>query len=660
MTEGKTGLRLRILAGLVAFLFAALTARLWFLQVLAADDYRRQAQRNGVQVVPEEARRGRVLDRRGRELVTNRMSLLVTIDRSEVSEDELEPLLFELASELGVEVSTLLERYRDDRYDPFSRVPVAADLEPEVAFRIAEDHLRFEGVEVRSVPVREYAADQLLAELAGVRGNGPYPGERLGVHLLGYAGEISPEELEQAEFAGYEAGDRVGKSGIERRYEPDLRGTDGSRALQVNVQGRVLRELERVPPIPGNDVVLSIDAETQALVEESLRLGVTQARAYPNLLPAVAGAAVVMDPNNGQVLALASFPNYEPSLFLGPLPKRKLEELQSDARHRPLFNRAIAGQYNPASTFKPFMALSAMHDGIRVAGRPVSPSSFLPCPGYYIARTDRGVNDHRFYNWEPFDHGYISLQRSLVESCDTTFYPMGDEYWRIWRDSDGRREPLQRNLRLLGFGRPTLIDLPYEQTGVVPDNDWKRAFVRRFGGDPIWYPGDMINMSIGAGDMLVTPLQAAVAYSAVANGGTVYAPRVALRVQEPDGDLVRRIRPRVVGHLPFSLPDLAFVRQALRGVVGEDGTAASAFAGFPLHRVPVGGKTGTADPKANDREDHSWFAAMAPVDEPRYVVVAIVEEAGFGSVTAAPVVRRILEGLFDLPIADLHLGEAAD
>jgi penicillin-binding protein 2 len=167
-------------------------------------------------------------------------------------------------------------------------------------------------------------------------------------------------------------------------------------------------------------------------------------------------------------------------------------------------------------------------------------------------------------------------------------------------------------------------------------------------------------MSIGAGDMLVTPLQMAVAYSAVANGGTVYAPRVALRVQEPDGDVVRRIRPRVMGHLPFSLPDLGFVREALRGVVGEDGTAASAFAGFPFHRVSVGGKTGTADPKANNREDHSWFAAMAPVNDPQYVVVVIVEEAGFGSVTAAPVVRRILEGLFDLPITDLHLGEAAD
>jgi penicillin-binding protein 2 len=645
MTEGKTGHRIRILAGLVVFLFAALITRLWFLQVLAAEENRERAERNRVRLVPEQAQRGRILDRRGTVLVDNRQSLVVTVNRDEV--EDTDQLLFNLQQLLGIPVERLLERMSGLNYLPFTPIPVALDVTLEQAFQIEEFPSRFPGVDVKRIPVREYPLDQSA------------------VHLLGYTGEISQEELDDPAFAGYDPGDRIGQSGVERSYEEFLRGIDGYQKLQINAQGRNLGPLgPRTPPIPGDDVVLSIDTEVQQLTEESLALGIAAARDYlesSGYLRATGGAAVVLDPNTGQVLAMTSFPEYDPKQFLGRVTDRELRELNSPARHFPLINRAIQADYSPASTFKPFIALSALKRRIDIGGNVVTTQGIYPCPATWVAPTD---DQTVFGNWNPLDSGFMPLSRALAESCDTVFYPMGFNFWQLYDPNDAEPdEPLQEDLRLFGFDKPTLVDIPYEHSGRIPDAAWKREFHKADPTNPnaIWYPGDVVNMTIGQGDALVTPLQMAVAYSAIANGGTVYAPHVVLRIQEPDGDVIRRIRPQVTGTLEgFTPRQLRYVRDALQGVVKDGGTATSAFAGFPLNEIPVAGKTGTTESNVAGRQSDSWFVAMAPANDPQYVVVAVVEQGGHGSTTAAPVVRRILEGLFGLTTSDLTTGVGTD
>jgi penicillin-binding protein 2 len=638
VTEGKTGQRLKILAGLVVFLFATLTTRLWFLQVLASESLRQEADENRIRLIPEPARRGRILDRSGNVLVGNRLSLVVMVNRQRVeAQDAADQVLFELQQVLETDIDVLLDRYNDTRFYSFTPIPIAVDVPKEAAFQIAEYPDRFPGVEVVEVPVREY----------------PY-GE-MAVHLLGHTGEISEEELAEPEFSppAYGPGDRLGKSGVERSYESALRGEDGVRKFQINSSGRLLDEIGSTEPVPGDDVVLSIDAEIQSLAEESLGLGIQAARS--NGFRAPAGAVVVMDPNTGQLLAMTSLPSYDPTIFLGRVTEQDLRELNS--RNDPQLNRAMQAVYAPASTFKPFIALSALKRRVDIGGNVVDTERIYPCPATWTSPTDE---DSVFGNWRPVDSGFLSMARALAESCDTVFYPIGHNFWERYRDFG--REPLQDDLRLFGFDQPTLVDLPYEASGRIPDSDWKRDFV----ADPddpnyIWYPGDVINMSIGQGDALVTPLQMAVAYSAIANGGTVYVPHLALRVQEPGGDVLRRIEPQVAGRLRgFTQRQLGYIRDALQGVVQGGGTAALAFSGFPLSQIPLAAKTGTTESNVVGRQSDSWFAAMAPADDPQYVVVAIVEQAGHGSSTAAPVVRRILEGLFGLETSDVRFGEATD
>lgn len=643
MSEGRTGVRLKALAAIVAVMFASLGTRLWFLQVLAADEYRERARENRVRLIEVPAPRGRILDRRGELLVGNRQSLAITINRQEVTGAELEQVLFRLSELLEVPVETLVKRLADPHYYPFAPVPVAFDVPEELAFYVAERAGEFPGVGTMQVPVRTYPRGTLAA------------------HVLGYLGAIAPEQLDDPEFGGYEPNDLVGQSGAEQTYEQDLRGEEGVRKLLVNAAGKVIDQIgPGQEPVPGHDVVLSIDARIQALAEESLALGQRAARTVYDSetrrpLRANGGAVVVMNPRNGQILAMVSSPGYDPRLFLDRLTQAELDRLNNPAANRPLLNRAVQGEYPPGSAFKPFVALSAMTAGI------ASPAGAYNCSAEYTAPGDESGTV--FHNWTDRDLGFMTLERALVLSCDTVFYQFGWDFWVRYFHSgpEGRRdEPFQDRLREFGFGQPTNADVPFERGGRIPDAEWKREIHERYPelfpfGD--WFPGDYINMTIGQGDTLVTPLQLAVAYSALANGGTLWAPRVALRVQEPDGEVVRRIRPQEVARLPFTRGQLSYVLRAL-AQVPVSGTAREAFLGFPLAQVPVAGKTGTAE--VRPYQDYSWFAAIAPADDPRYVIVALVEQGGHGSTTAAPVVRRILEGLFGLPLSSLTPGGETD
>ena len=628
MTELRTGFRLRVLAALVVFMFAALTTRLWFLQVLASERYRHEATNNYVRLVDVPAPRGRILDDQGNVLVGNRESLVVTVNRQEAG-DRLEQVLYELSKILRVPVKVLVQRVDDPAYYSYSPVPVAVGVSDRVDYYISEYRDRFPGVEVVKTPVRDY------------------PDGSLGAHVLGYLGQIQPNQLKDPAFAGYQPGDRIGVAGVEAVYEHYLRGTEGVVKYRVNSAGANLGEIGSLAPRSGDDVVLTLDAKVQRLAEESLSLGLTYARGIVDSSTgkhylANAGAVIVMDPATGAIKALASNPTFDPSFFTQPHSQAEYNHQFGPATGDPLFDRAIQGQYPPGSTFKPFVLLSALHRGL------VSTAQGYSCPAYWAVPED--PLHEVFNNWTTANLGTMSLAQALWDSCDTIFYPIGYDYWRLYYPpTNPPHLPLEQDLGATGFGAPTNIDIPFEQEGRIPDPQWKADIHQRYPTtfpDGKWFPGDFINMSIGQGDTLVTPLQIAQAYSAIMNGGRMCVPHVGLRVQTASGHLVRRIPNDCRRRLPFTQAQLEYVRQALTQVP-RVGTASYAFQGFPFSRVWIAGKTGTA--QVTGKQDFSWFAAMTSAQGKQYVVVALVEQGGHGSTTAAPIVRRVVEGLYGLP-----------
>jgi penicillin-binding protein 2 len=641
VTENRVRTRMKVLAGLVVFMFAALTTRLWFLQVLATDQFVQEANQNQVRLVPIDPLRGEIKDRNGHLLVGNRASTVVTIDRKQVPSGQIDSILYRLSQLLKVPVQDMVDRLNSVKYLPYQPVPVAEDVSKEDVFYI-EEHKNdlFPGVGYKIESIREYEQGSVAA------------------HILGSVGEISADQLGQAAFKGYRPGEVVGKGGVESVYERSLHGVSGTRGIQVNAQGVVLNaDFRTLPPKPGDNLVLSIDDKIQRLAEQSLALGIRVARQTHDdnggYFRAPGGAAVVMDPRNGQIIAMASNPTFDPSTFLGGLSNREFAALTSPKSGYPLLDRAIAGVYPAGSTFKPFIAAAALKQGF------ASQNGFYNCPKDYVVPID--PTHRKFHNWEAVDHGPITLAQALTISCDTVFYQFGFDFWLKYFRSGKTNELMQRDLFQMGFGARTGIDLPAEQAGRIPTEPFLRSTYKRypkvFGKYYGWLPGDSVNLSIGQGFLLVTPLQMAAAYSAIANGGKLLQPHLGLRIETPDGTLVRRIAPKVIGRLPISKRQAAYLREALKAVT-ERGTAEFAFTGFPLGQVSVAGKTGTAE--VRPKQPYSWFAAMAPADNPKYVVVAMVEQAGHGSTTAAPIVRRILEGLFGIKSTRLVAGATVD
>jgi penicillin-binding protein 2 len=636
MTEPSMGLRVKVLAVLVLAMFATLTTRLWFLQVLAAEHYQADAQDNAVRLIQVPAPRGVITDANGTPLVDNRASVVITINRQDLGE-ETERVLFDLSQLLDVPADELGARLDDPRYYVFSPVPVAIDVPKRVAYYIKEHDHDFPGVDVLRVPVRQY------------------PFGSVGAHVLGYLGQISKDKLKDPAFADYEAGDLVGVSGIESVYERDLAGTHGLVKYRVNSAGENLGQIGEQLPVAGNDVVLTIDAQTQELAEQSLKAGIEHARTIAETdgyLKANAGAAVVLDPRTGAIEAMASFPTFDPSVFTRSISKDEYQRRFGGAHHFPLLNRAVQGEYPPGSTYKPFVAASALQRQI------VTTDTYYPCPGSWIApydESDPEATQYVFDNWTPADLGSMTLATALAKSCDTIFYPMGYRYWDLYYVNDEeaengveRHEPLQRDLSAFGFGSQTRVDLAFEQDGRVPDAEWKKRMRELYPesfseGD--WFPGDFILMTIGQGDTLVTPLQLATAYSALQNGGKMCVPHFLGKVIASDETVLREYRENC-RRVRLDPRNLRYVRDALTQTVQGGGTAGGAFAGFPFGSVWVAGKTGTAE--VQDKQDYSWFAAMTAAGGEEHVVVVLVEQAGHGSTTAAPIARHIIEGLYGL------------
>ncbi len=649
-------------------LFGAMFARLWYLQALESETLQQQAIGNVLQPVFEQAPRGRILDRNGRVLVDNRVVQVVVIDRRELdrrlsadAQDQMFLRLAEAISRSGrlTKAASIKRTANDPQYGPFDEIPVAIDVDPSLLVFLGERPDEFPGVSVVQRTIRTYPYGTLAA------------------HLLGYVGPVTKSELVAAnqridasdpDAKTYQANDDIGKSGVERSFEDDLRGVPGVRWLELDYKRNVVRERDGTPPVPGNDLWLTIDIDLQALTEQQLADELRNARAQtpsdgdPPYVGA-AGAAVAIDPRNGDVLAMASYPTYDPSKFVNGISRRLFKEVTSEDNHVPVLNRAIQGAYPPGSTFKAVTAYAALSTGV------IGPDGIIGTRGLY---TDTG--SYKYPNCveqsstcvfrSPFSGTrQVDLRDALTVSSDPYFYRIGGEgFWPLPKGPD---EGIQHAARALGLGSQTGVQLPYERSGVVPDraffdSQFAAGVAIRDGSQ--WFAGDTIQLSIGQSDLLVTPLQLVNAYATLANGGRLHQPNIATKITSWDGELVRKFEPRVLRDL--AIPDS--VRQpivdGLLGVPRKDvprGTAWRAFndssfgVEFPLNNWPVAGKTGTAQKKG--KADTALFVAFGPNDnpaiglnaglEPSIAMVAVLEESGFGGSVAAPLVARTLDAV---------------
>ena len=651
--DRSTVLRLAFLAAMSILLLGALLARLWFLQVLAGDRFAELADSNRLRTVVSQAPRGHILAADGSELVVNRAALALTADRQALVDAAGAPrdadaarTVRRLAELLAIDEATLLARIADVRYSPFRPVPVAVDVDPRIVLTVRQNQELFEGISAETIPVRDYPEGDLAA------------------HLVGYLGQISRDELEEPRYADYRGGDLIGRGGLEQSYEAELRGQVGQEVYVVNRRGSVIDVQSRRDPQPGLDLVTWLDLDVQRATEAALAEGIVASRSIlrsdGRFLPSTAGSAIVMDARTGGIVAMASYPTYDPTEFVGGVSTEYWTFVNDPAQGQPLNNRPIAGQYPPGSVYKIVSGAAMLEADL------VTPSTRVECPGSLT------VVDVTFRNWNPANEGPMDLSTALKRSCDTYFYGLAYRQWQAEERSDVPDEIVQRVSREFGLGAPLGIDLPGERAGVIPGREWREEFwlqyrdgyceraaraepgsfgqellldLCRFGG--VWRGGDAINMSIGQGDVLTTPLQMAAAYQAVANDGVLLRPSVGRELRQADGTLVRTIEPEPLSTIDLTEAELRSIQRGLeRTVMEPGGTAYGAFLGFPFDEVTVAGKTGTAERKP--RVPYAWFAAYAPAEDPRYVVVVSVEEGGGGSQTAAPIARRILETLFDV------------
>jgi len=653
-------LRIWLLRGVFGLSLLALVARLWFLQVVEGERYRAYADRVRFRTISLDAPRGVIYDQDGNLLARNLPSFAVSVVPGDLPDDEearYQVILRTLQiiqsvdgdswgalveppprppepldrwereverPEVGPEPFDLA-KYAQARWDaveellyvaPSEPVMVARNVSRDAAMILEEGHLDLPGVRVDVRSLRHYETGQLTA------------------HIVGYVGRIPAESVERYQEQGYGVNDWVGLIGVERQYEAYLRGKTGTRNVEVDVLGREVRTVgDVIPPTPGNNLVLSLDLGLQRATEAALRRGLRKAGVE-------SGVAIVMDPRDGRVLSMVSLPAYDNNLFASGISLADYQRLSEDP-YRPLINHAISGLYPPGSTFKIVPAAAGLQE------ETVTPDTRLECQGimwvpHRYFPDDRSM-DQPFYCWihkAETGHGHLALRDAIAVSCDVYFYKLAGGY----EDFEGiGLESLKEYTLLFGLGEPTGIDLPAEAPGLVPSARWKRLQWAEN-----WVTGDTYNMAIGQGFVLATPLQVLNATTVIANRGTLYRPRIALRVVDGEGDLVEEFPPEVIRRVPVDPDYLEVVREGMLGAV-EWGTARDAY----LPEVSVAGKTGTAEfPGPRDSQGnlptHAWFTAFAPYDDPEIALVVFLRSGGEGSKTAVPVAVEILRYYFGL------------
>ncbi len=600
-------------------LFVMLTVRLWFLQVAAVEENTAKAASNQIQIIYQQPARGEIRDINGAVLAGSRPSQTLQLDRAEVTIDEEEELVQRLAVLLGVDQSEIRNPINSARSGTV--VTLARDISDEVAFEVQEYQDDYPGISVALTPVRIY------------------PQETLAAHVLGYTGKATTADLERYS-------DRVrteevfGRAGVERQYDNVLRGTEGAEVFTVSADRTVWQFTEEVNAQPGWNVVLTIDADVSRAVKEALQYGLDISREQGEQ-PTGKTAMVVFDATDGSVVAMESIPDYDPNLFVGSLSSEEFEVIQEN---NALLNLNVRGTFPPGSTFKAVPYVVAIEEDVWPEdltgpedGKVLEPKLEFPSFG--------AGSPQVFTDWSP-DHGWTNLHGALVKSADVYFWEVA---LGVWEDHSLDESIIQNWARELGYGAPTGIDLPGEAAGIMPDRDWRERLHEQ---NPVafpngeWYGGDLMNTVIGQGDLAATPLQMAVSYAALINGGTVWRPRVVDHFVDTDGNVVDRREPAAVRTVDVSPETSEMLRLDLARVVRE-GTAAGAFASSP-YRNQIGGKTGTAQiGPISDNIDTAWFVGVAPISNPKYVVVIVVDEGGGGSAVAAPAVRRVMEYLLD-------------
>ena len=586
---------------LLIFFFAIIVTRLWFLQMQQGDYYSELANTNRVRYQEIAAPRGNIYDRNGKEIVTNRPSFNVVWlrENNKVDGDWLKSL----TKIMGEDSSNLLEKIRKMAGVP-GHIPVrlAEDIPWEKVARIENSRMYLPEIKIEVVPLRVYHFGNLAS------------------HLIGYLGEISKDELDKADKTLYRGGDLIGKMGLERLREGDLRGEKGRDYMEVNALGFEQRNLKGEEPLPGKDLHLTLDVELQKIAEEEMAL---ENRA---------GAVVAMEANTGRLLALASAPTLHLEEFVGGISQKAWQGMLDNPLH-PLVNKLVQGQYPPGSTYKPITAFAGLAEGV------ITPDTTFFCPGSYRF-------GNRVYRcWKKGGHGSVSLKRALGESCDVYFYQVGQ---RLGVDRLGRYA------KMFGLGEKTGVEMEHEKPGIVPTNAWKKA---RFGKP--WQEGETLSVAIGQGYDLTTPLQIATMTAVIANGGTLYKPSVIEKVIDPDGQASKTFTPEVLLRIPSQGRNLKLVREGMvEAVNSKRGTGREAQ--IDAHGIIVGGKTGTAQVvrlaqykhlKEKDipyeYRDHAWFTCFAPAANPEIVVTVLVEHGLHGGSASAPIAAKILNRYFD-------------
>jgi len=601
--------RVAVIGGVALVMFALIFFRLWYLQVLSGDKYLAAASENRVREIKVQAPRGEIVDRHGQVLVQNRASLSIKLAPDKLPEDrgERDEVYRRLAKLLNLNPRRLEKRVEGElKTVPFAKPTIKQDVPWQLVAFVLERQSKFPGVE----PEREFLRE--------------YPHGTVGAHLFGQVGEVNEKQLKDQRYNGVELGDRVGQAGIESEYDRFLRGRNGAARVEVDALGNLTKTLRRIDTQQGSQLRLSVDLDVQRVAQQALAGGTGK------------GAFAVMDVNNGEVLALGSQPSFDPNIFSKPLSQKRLNALSSEALGQPLLDRAIQAGYPTGSTFKLVTATAALESGH------ITPDTVLNDPG---SLTVGGV---KFENAGGAVNGALALRQALTVSSDVFFYQLGQ-----YMDEKGM--PLQKWGRRLGIGRKTGIDLPAEEPGRMPSPQWRDRWYKQGLTDRPWSVGDNINLSVGQGDLLANPLQMAVAYAAIANGGRVLRPRLGLRIEDAAGRAIQQLDAPTARRLKVSEANRNAILEGLHGAAnGPGGTSTPVFEGFP---IPIAGKTGTAEHIG--KPDQSWYVALAPYPNPKYVVAVTDEAGGFGADTAAPMTRRILAELLDVHETGLVQGGGA-
>lgn len=657
------------------FLFSlilALAGRLFYLQVAAAPKYKTAALEIQSRNIVSPAVRGMILDSTGKPFAVNQVGLIITVDRSKIDslKDNGESVLQKLAKTLNVDYATIYGKTRlcgekvaieltgkarcwnGSRYQP---IPVTLTASEDVALQIAEHGEVYFGVAASPQGFRYY----------------PAPEGSNSAHVLGYVGPVSEKDLLKSRDKPLFVNEVLGKAGLEFQYDDLLRGTPGVRTIVVDRKEAITSVLKVTPSVPGNHLVTSIEAKLQSVVEEQLLAAIARARGgtvdKKGARKADSGAAIVMDVKSGRILAMASYPTYDPNIWENGISQQQASDLYSDAKSVPALSRALQGTFAPASTFKVISVVAAERAGYDLKGR-------YDCPNQFK------VGNRIFKNYESKGAGIVDLETGIAISCDTLWYKIAFDEWL----KDGGLKPkanaqnyFYKAAKDFRIGKKTGIDLPSESSGRLPDRDWRAAWYEKnkdyfcnyqkrasksqltpyliaiskencVDGDKV-RAGDAVNFAIGQGDTTMTPLQMVQIYAAIANGGTLWKPTVAWGVIDPAGKKLREVNPEKIGKLPISNNALKFLKRSLRAVVTA-GTAKWRFEGMP---ISISAKTGTGEVygknlDGSSKDTTSWFASYGPTEKPQYAVVMMVSQGGTGSGTSGPSVRKIYEAIFGI------------